>query len=101
MGAPVSDASATGSSQRLLEVVKQLSTGPRYVLIHAPGLLSLSPNGAASIVSAADNVLVVARQGRTRRVAAERVRSTLEQLGTRRVALILTDVRHPQSTELE
>jgi tyrosine-protein kinase len=101
VGARVSDASATGSSQRLLEVVKQLSTGPSYVLIHAPGLLSVSPNGAASIVSAVDNVLVVARQGRTRRIAAERVRSTLEELGTPKVALVLTDVRHPQSTELE
>jgi hypothetical protein len=46
-------------------------------------------------------VLVVARQGRTRRIAAERVRSTLEELGTPKVALVLTDVRHPQSTELE
>ena len=101
VGARVSDGSANGSSQRLLEVVKQLSTGPRFVLIHAPGLLSLSPNGAASIVSAVDNVLVVARPGRTRRVAAERVRSTLEMLGTRKVALVLTDVKHPKSTELE
>lgn len=101
VGAPGSDASATASSNRLLEVVKQLSTGPKYVLIHSPGLLSFSPNGAASIVSAVDNVLVVARQGRTRREAAERVRSTLEKLGTEKVALVLTDVRHPQSTELE
>jgi capsular polysaccharide biosynthesis protein/Mrp family chromosome partitioning ATPase len=101
VGAGVSDASATASSDRLLEVVKQLSTGPRYVLINSPGLLSLSPNGAASIVSAVDNVLVVAGQGRTRRVAAEQVRSTLEKLGTRKVALVLTDVRHPQSPDLE
>jgi Mrp family chromosome partitioning ATPase len=100
VGAPNSDGSAAASSHHLLEVVKHFSTGPSFVLIHSPGLLSLSPDGAASIVSAVDNVLVVARHG-TRREAAERVRSTLEKFGTRKVALVLTDVRHPQSTTLE
>jgi capsular polysaccharide biosynthesis protein/MinD-like ATPase involved in chromosome partitioning or flagellar assembly len=100
VGAPVSDGSVAASSHGLLEVVKHLPTGPGFVLIHSPGLLSLSPDGAASIMSAVDNVLVVARHG-TSREAAERVRSALEKLGTRKVALVLTDVRHPQSSTLE
>jgi capsular polysaccharide biosynthesis protein/Mrp family chromosome partitioning ATPase len=100
VGAPASDASVAASSHGLLEVVKHLTTGPRYVLIHSPGLLSLSPDGAASLVSAVDNVLVVARQA-TRREAADRVRSTLEKLGTRKVAVVLTDVRSPQSTAFD
>jgi receptor protein-tyrosine kinase len=97
VGAPSSDASAVVSSQRLLDVVSQLSAGPRYVLIHSPGLLSLSPSGAASIAPAVDNVLVVARQGGTRREWAQKVRSMLESGGTRRVALVLTDVRKSRS----
>jgi hypothetical protein len=54
-------------------------------------------DGAASIASDVDSVLVVARQGRTRREWAEKVRLTLKALGTRRVALILTDVRNTRS----
>jgi capsular polysaccharide biosynthesis protein/Mrp family chromosome partitioning ATPase len=97
VGAPPSDAPAVVSTQRLLDVVGQLSEGPRYVLIHSPGLLSLSPSGAASIAPAVDNVLVVARQGGTRREWAQKVRSMLESLGARRVALVLTDVRTRRS----
>jgi capsular polysaccharide biosynthesis protein len=93
-GAGPSDASAVVASQRLLEVVVQLSGKSRYVLIHSPGLLS-PPNGAVSIAPDVDGVLVVARQGRTRREWAEKVRLTLKTLGTRRVALVLTDVRRP------
>jgi tyrosine-protein kinase len=96
-GSGASDVSAVVSSQRLLEVVAQLSAGSRYVLIHSPGLLS-TPNGAASIASHVDSVLVVARQGRTRREWAEKVRLTLKALGTRKVALVLTDVKWPLST---
>ena len=100
VGAPVSDGSVAALSHRLLEVVNHLPTEPGFVLIHSPGLLSLSPDGAASIISAVDNVLVVARL-RTSREEAERVRSALEKLGTRKVALVLTDVRHPQWTALD
>jgi capsular polysaccharide biosynthesis protein/Mrp family chromosome partitioning ATPase len=100
VGAPVSDGSVAASSHGLLEVVTHLPNRPGFVLIHSPGLLSLSPDGAASIISAVDNVLVVARHG-TSREAAERVRSTLEKLGTRKVALVLTDVKHPQWAALD
>jgi Mrp family chromosome partitioning ATPase len=96
-GSGPSDVSAVVSSQRLLEVVAQLSARSRYVLIHSPGLLS-PPNGAASIASHVDSVLVVARQGRTRREWAEKVRLTLKALGTRKIALVLTDVKEPLST---
>ena len=93
---PVGDAPADGakviSSQRLLEIVVQLSARSRYTLIHSPGLLS-HMSGAASIAADVDSVLVVARQGRTRREWAENVRLTLKALGTRKIALILTDVR--------
>jgi hypothetical protein len=85
------------SSERLREVVSQLSAPYRYVLIYSPGLLSPS-NGAASIARAVGSVLVVGRQGRTRREWAEQVRLTLRTRGSRRVGLVLTDVRRPLST---
>jgi capsular polysaccharide biosynthesis protein/Mrp family chromosome partitioning ATPase len=91
------DGTAVISSQRLLEIVVQLSARSRYTLIHSPGLLS-DMSGAASIAADVDSVLVVARQGRTRREWAEKVRLTLKALGTRKIALILTDVRNPLST---
>jgi len=91
-GAPPADGTAVISSQRLLEIVVQLSARSRYTLIHSPGLLS-HMSGAASIAADVDSVLVVARQGRTRREWAENVRLTLKALGTRKIALILTDVR--------
>jgi len=91
-GAPPADGTAVISSQRLLEIVVQLSARSRYTLIHSPGLLS-HMSGAASIAADVDSVLVVARQGRTRREWAEKVRLTLKALGTRRVGLVLTDVR--------
>jgi capsular polysaccharide biosynthesis protein len=94
VGAGPSDASAVVTSQRLLEIVEELSAKSTYVLIHSPSLLS-PPNGAASIAPNVDSVLVVARQGRTRREWAEKVRLTLKTLGTRRVALVLTDVSSP------
>jgi Mrp family chromosome partitioning ATPase len=80
--------------------VVQLSAKSRYTLIHSPGLLS-DMNGATSLASDVDSVLVVVRQGQTRREAAARVRSTLEKLGTRKVALVLTDVRRPRSTAFD
>jgi polysaccharide biosynthesis transport protein len=95
-GAAPADGAKVISPQRLLEIVVQLSAKSRYTLIHSPGLLS-DMNGATSIASDVDSVLVVVRQGQTRREAAARVRSTLEKLGTRKVALVLTDVRRPQS----
>jgi non-specific protein-tyrosine kinase len=96
-GAAPTNGATVISSRRLLEIVVQLSASSRYTLIHSPGLLS-DANSAASIASDVDSVLVVARQGRTRREWAQKVRLTLKALGTRRVALILTDVRKPSPT---
>ena len=96
-GAPPADGAAVISSQRLLEIVVQLSARSRYTLIHSPGLLS-HMSVAASIAADVDSVLVVVRQGRTRREWAENVRLTLKAFGTRKIALILTDVRSPLST---
>ena len=99
-GAAPADGAKVISPQRLLEIVVQLSAKSRYTLIHSPGLLS-DMNGATSIASDVDSVLVVVRQGQTRHEAAARVRSTLEKLGTRKVALVLTDVRRPRSTTFD
>ena len=93
-GAAPADGAAVISSQRLHEIVGQLSATSRYTLIHSPSLLS-HVSGAAFVASDVDSVIVVARQGRTRRESAGKVRLALKALGTRRVALILTDVRRP------
>jgi hypothetical protein len=44
-----------------------------------------------------DNVLVVARRGRTTRDQAEAVRLTLEELGIEKVGVVMTDERTDSS----
>jgi hypothetical protein len=53
----------------------------------------LSSPQALALASEVDSVLMVARQGRTRREDARAVRAALTEKGARNVALVLLDAR--------
>ena len=74
------------ATSRLLE---ELSSKADYVIVDAPPLLGVAD--AYPLALQTDNVLVVARLERTKKDTAEAVRSTLEGLGVRSVAIVLTD----------
>jgi Mrp family chromosome partitioning ATPase len=77
----------TPDATRLL--LEELTSRADYVIVDAPPLLGLADS--YPLVLQMDNVLVVARLQRTTKERARSVRSTLESLGVRRVAVVLTD----------
>jgi capsular polysaccharide biosynthesis protein/Mrp family chromosome partitioning ATPase len=88
LGGPVSE-STPFTPARMSELVAALSARANYVLFESPPLLS-SPQ-ALALASAVNGVLLVARQGRTRRRDAQAVRTELDELGARNVAVVLVD----------
>jgi capsular polysaccharide biosynthesis protein/Mrp family chromosome partitioning ATPase len=77
--------------EQIVKLVEQLAGEADYVLLDTPPILALAD--AFPFALTADTVLVVARHGRTTKQNAQAVRSTLEGLGAKRVAVVLTDVR--------
>jgi Mrp family chromosome partitioning ATPase len=61
------------------------------VIFDSPPLLSAGE--ALPLVLAVDGVLLVARQGRTKRGDAQALRTTLDRLGAQKLAVVLTDAR--------
>jgi capsular polysaccharide biosynthesis protein len=78
-------------SGQLSQLVAALSERASFVLFESPPLLS-SPH-ALTLASVVDGVLLVARQGRTRREDAHAVRAALTEKGARNVALVLLDAQ--------
>jgi tyrosine-protein kinase len=70
-------------------LLRELRTRAEYVFLDAPPLLAVAD--ALPLALQADTVLVVGRQGRTTQDKAEAVRATLEGLGVRKIAVVLTD----------
>jgi succinoglycan biosynthesis transport protein ExoP len=70
-------------------LIETLSSQADYVIVDSPPLLALAD--AFPIALQADSVLVVARLDRTTKQRAGAVRTTLEGLGVRSVAVVLTD----------
>jgi Mrp family chromosome partitioning ATPase/capsular polysaccharide biosynthesis protein len=70
-------------------LLRELRARADYVLLDAPPLLAVAD--ALPLALQADTVLVIGRQGRTTQDKAEAVRATLEGLGVRKIAVILTD----------
>lgn len=85
--APAGSSTFTRDSVRGL--LEKLSSKADFVIVDSPPLLSLAD--AFPLVLQADSVLVVARLDRTTRERAGAVRTTLEGLGARSVAVVLTD----------
>jgi Mrp family chromosome partitioning ATPase/capsular polysaccharide biosynthesis protein len=69
-------------------LVELLENRADYVVLDAPPLLAAD---AFPLAAHSDNLLVVARCGRTTRDEAEAIRATLEDLGVTRVGVVLTD----------
>jgi Mrp family chromosome partitioning ATPase/capsular polysaccharide biosynthesis protein len=76
------------------EVLDSLIEGLRsradYVVFDSPPLLAAD---ALPLAIRSDNVLVVARSGRTTKDEAESVTTTLQELGVQRIGIVLTDAR--------
>ena len=62
-----------------------------YVICDAPPILSMG--GAFSLLTTADKVLVVAREGQTKRDMAETARNLLDRLGVRDTSVVLVEAR--------
>jgi capsular polysaccharide biosynthesis protein/Mrp family chromosome partitioning ATPase len=90
-GAPPSDPTAVMSRERTAELVQELSKRASYVIFDSPPLLAAGE--VLPLALAVDSVLLVARQGRTTREGAEALRTTLEGLGVRRLAIVLMNAR--------
>jgi succinoglycan biosynthesis transport protein ExoP len=71
-------------------LIERLSKRADYVIFDSPPLLAAD---ALPLAIRSDNVLVVARSGRTTRDEAESVISTLQELGVERIGVVLTDAR--------
>jgi Mrp family chromosome partitioning ATPase len=83
--APVSDVM---TSEAVSELIAQLLKRADYVIFDSP---PLSVAEAYPLAVRADNVLIVARRGRTTKDQAEWARDTLEEIGVENVGIVLTD----------
>ena len=71
-------------------LIERLNSRADFVVFDSPPLLAAD---ALPLAIRSDNVLVVARSGRTTRDEAESVVSTLQELGVERIGVVLTDAR--------
>lgn len=71
-------------------LIERLNNRADYVVFDSPPLLAAD---ALPLAIRSDNVLVVARSGRTTRDEAESVVSTLQELGVEHIGVVLTDAR--------
>ena len=81
--------SSTFTRDAVTKLLEDLSSRADFVIVDSPPILSLAD--AFPLVLQADSVLVVARLDRTTRERAGAVRTTLDGLGARSVAVVLTD----------
>jgi capsular exopolysaccharide synthesis family protein len=83
--APLSDVI---TSDAVAELIEALNERADYVIFDSP---PLSVAEAYPLAVRADNVLVVARRGRTTKDQAEWARETLDEIGVKNVGVVLTD----------
>jgi Mrp family chromosome partitioning ATPase len=83
--APVSD---IVTPEAVTELTQRLLERADYVIFDSP---PLSVAEAYPLAVRADNVLIVARRGRTTKEQAEWARDTLEEIGVEKVGVVLTD----------
>ena len=74
----------------LTSLIERLHNHADYVIFDSPPLLAAD---ALPLAIRSDNVLVVARSGRTTKDEAESVVGTLQELGVERIGVVLTDAR--------
>jgi receptor protein-tyrosine kinase len=88
MGRTPEDPASLLATDALKRIFDELAASADYVIVDAPPLPIAD---AYPLVHQADNVLVVAKQGWTKRQGALAVRETLEGLGAVKVGVVLTD----------
>jgi succinoglycan biosynthesis transport protein ExoP len=92
-----SSSGATGmvfSAEKVAPLIDALRARADFVIIDSSPLLTLADSFLLAQLS--DDVLVVARQGQTKKDKAEAVRARLQGLGVERVGVILTNSPHPE-----
>jgi Mrp family chromosome partitioning ATPase/capsular polysaccharide biosynthesis protein len=87
-GQPPSPLVGMLTPETLTSLIKQLHGRADYVIFDSPPLLAAD---ALPLAIRSDNVLVVARSGRTTKDEAETVIGTLHELGVERIGIVLTD----------
>ncbi len=80
-------------AERLALLIEKLRSRADYVIFDSPPLLTLADTFPLAQLS--DDVLVVARHGRTKKDKAEAVKARLHGLGVEKVGVILTDSPGP------
>jgi capsular polysaccharide biosynthesis protein/Mrp family chromosome partitioning ATPase len=88
MGRAPEDPARFLAADRTKDLFAELAVSADYVIVDAP---PLPVADAYPLVLQSDNVLIVARQGWTKREMAVSVRETLEGLGAKKVSVVLTD----------
>jgi Mrp family chromosome partitioning ATPase len=83
--APVSD---VVTAEKVSAVTERLLERADYLIFDSP---PLSVAEAYPLAVRADNVLIVARRGRTTKDQAEWARETLQEIGVEKVGVVLTD----------
>jgi Mrp family chromosome partitioning ATPase len=83
--APLADSLTAESVSFLIDGLKKNAD---YVIFDAPPLVVAE---SYPLAAQSDNVLVVARRGRTTKDQAEWARETLEEIGVQKVGVVLTD----------
>jgi Mrp family chromosome partitioning ATPase len=83
--APLSD---VVTEDRVAQLIRRLNERADYIVFDSPPLAVAEAYPLAVLV---DNVLVVARRGRTTKDQAEWAKETLEELGVEKVGVVLTD----------
>lgn len=76
---------------RTVDLLERLRARAQYVVVDTPPLLTFGD--AFPVVSLADNVVVVARDGQATRGIADSVRTTLSGLGVKRFSIVLTHAK--------
>lgn len=76
---------------RTVDLLERLRARARYVVVDTPPLLTFGD--AYPVVSLADKVVVVARDGQATRGIADSVRTTLSGLGIQRFSIVLTHAK--------
>jgi Mrp family chromosome partitioning ATPase len=83
--APLSDVI---TSDTVADLIRRLNERADYIVFDSP---SLAVAEAYPLAVQVDNVLIVARRGRTTKDQAEWARDTLEEIGVQKVGVVLTD----------
>ena len=89
VGSPAFDPAHVLTSVAVADLVDELRSRADYVIFDSPPLLALPDSFPLALHS--DDVLVVARRGRTTKAKAEAVRGVLQDLGVKSFAVVLTD----------